>query len=42
MLAVVVVELAPQAFRRGSRWKGTIGAVAGAAVMAALSILLGV
>lgn len=42
MLAVVAVELAPKAFRRGGRRMGAAGAIAGGALMAALSLVLGV
>lgn len=42
MLALVVVELAPQAFARGGRPHGFAGTLAGAALMVALAVLLGV
>jgi ZIP family zinc transporter len=42
MLALVVFELVPEAFRRGGRVAGAAGAVAGAAVMLALAAVLGV
>jgi ZIP family zinc transporter len=42
MLALVAVELAPQAFRRAHRSLGAAGALAGALVMLALALALGV
>jgi ZIP family zinc transporter len=42
MLALVAVELVPVAFRRGSWRSASAGALAGAALMALLSIALGV
>jgi ZIP family zinc transporter len=42
MLALVVVELTPQAFRSGGRPQGLAGALAGAAMMVILALLLGV
>lgn len=42
MLALVLVELAPQAFRAGGRPRGVAGAGAGALLMVLLAVLLGV
>ena len=42
MLALVAVELVPQAFRRSTWRSATAGALAGASLMMALSLLLGV
>jgi zinc transporter, ZIP family len=42
MLALVIIELAPQAFRRGGRARATAGAAAGGALMILLAALLGV
>ena len=42
MLALVIVELVPQAFTRATWRAAAAGAVAGAAVMVALSAVLGV
>jgi ZIP family zinc transporter len=42
MLIVVAVELVPKAFPRKKWWRGAVGAVAGAAVMAALGFTLGI
>jgi ZIP family zinc transporter len=42
MLALVVVELAPQAFRPAGRPQGVAGALVGAALMVVLAVLLGV
>jgi len=42
MLALVVVELAPQAFARGGRLLALAGTVAGGLVMVALALLVGV
>jgi len=42
MLALVVVEMLPQAFAPGGRWKAFIGSAGGAAVMGVLALLLGV
>ena len=42
MLALVVLELAPQAFRSGGRPQGGAGALVGAALMVILAVLLGV
>jgi ZIP family zinc transporter len=42
MLALVVVELLPQALVRGGRWKALLGSAAGAAVMLLLAALLDV
>ena len=42
MLALVVIELLPQAFRRGHLKPATAGALAGAALMIVLAVTLGV
>ena len=42
MLALVVVEMVPQALVPGGRWKAVLGAAAGGAVMLLLALLLGV
>ena len=42
MLCLVVVEIAPEAFRRGSRLLAVAGTTAGALLMLALAALLGV
>jgi ZIP family zinc transporter len=42
MLALVVVEMVPQAFVPGGRLKAVLGSAAGAAVMVVLALLLGV
>ena len=42
MLCLVVVELAPEAFRRQTLWLSLTGTAAGAAVMLSLAALLGV
>ena len=42
MLALVAVELVPDAFRRGTRAAASVGAAGGAALMLALAALLGV
>jgi hypothetical protein len=42
MLCLVAVELAPEAFRRGSLRLSSAGTVAGALLMLALAALLGV
>jgi hypothetical protein len=42
MLALIAVELLPQAYSRGARFGPTAGIAAGAAVMLVLSALLGV
>ena len=42
MLALVVVELLPQAFRRGHRKPAAAGCFVGAALMALLAVTLGV
>jgi len=42
MLALVVVELAPQAFARGGRALALTGTLAGGALMVALALLVGV
>ena len=42
MLALVVVELAPQAYARGGRSAGAAGTLAGAGVILALEAFLGV
>jgi zinc transporter ZupT len=42
MLSLVVVELAPEAFKRGTRRVALAGTAAGALLMVALAALLGV
>jgi zinc transporter, ZIP family len=42
MLALVVVEMVPQALVPGGRWKAILGSAAGGAVMVLLALLLGV
>ena len=42
MLALVAIELAPEAFRRGARGRALAGTVVGAGLMLALAALLGV
>ena len=42
MLALVALELAPEAFAKGGRVRAGVGTAAGAAVMLVLAAVLGV
>jgi hypothetical protein len=42
MLSLVVVDVAPEAWRAGDRTRASAGAVAGGALMVASALLLGV
>ena len=42
MLALVAIELAPEAFRRGARGRALAGTLLGAGLMLVLAALLGV